>query len=433
MEGRTSGSPSDEKASKCEATDEFPRISWVEKYELLRKKTELARCQNLRENGVRVGQVSEFRGEILSEQERQGRRHDVFSRGSVHVPKSNRILGSGVGVGQTEVSIPVGCEGERKNGKDWRIHAIWSELGKTTGLLMRMLSSYFSTGRYVVLDSGFCVLKALVELKKVGLFACAVIKKRRYWPAYVPGNAMIEAFAEAQVGDSMAISGTLDGQEYFLWGLKEPSYVMKMMATGGPLLANESCGEQKRKWMEGGVEVVAQRFRFPCPYDWQHYKYHHAVNDHNNLRHALPSIEATITTIRWEIRVFSFVLAVTEVNAYLAYRFFCHPDPVPTLQQFRHKLAWELIKNKWLAREDLDESHLVSTVHQLMVAPLNATKYVNGRWQCYAKQPHQNYPCTFKHCGKPPKRIKTYCSCCPTKWICKYCHAAHVVSELKRE
>ena len=68
--------------------------------------------------------------------------------------------------------------------------------------------------------------------------------------------------------------------------------------------------------------------------------------------------------------MFSFVLAVTEVNAYLVYQFICHPDPVPTLQQFRLKLAWELIKNKWLAREDLDKSHVVSMVHQLMVAPL---------------------------------------------------------------
>ena len=65
---------------------------------------------------------------------------------------------------------------------------------------------------------------------------------------------------------------------------------------------------------------------------------------------ALPSIEHTIITNRWEMRVFSFVLAVSEVNAFLAYRFFCRPDPVPTLQQFRHKLAWELIKNKWLAK-----------------------------------------------------------------------------------
>ena len=33
--------------------------------------------------------------------------------------------------------------------------------GKTWGLLMRILRPYFYTGRYVVLDSGFCVLKAI--------------------------------------------------------------------------------------------------------------------------------------------------------------------------------------------------------------------------------------------------------------------------------
>jgi hypothetical protein len=31
--------------------------------------------------------------------------------------------------------------------------------GKTVGLLLWMLKSYFGTGKYVVLDSGFCVLK----------------------------------------------------------------------------------------------------------------------------------------------------------------------------------------------------------------------------------------------------------------------------------
>jgi hypothetical protein len=53
----------------------------------------------------------------------------------------------------------------------------WSKLGKTTGLLLRMLGTYFLTGWYLILDSGFCLLKSLVELKKVGIFACAVIKK----------------------------------------------------------------------------------------------------------------------------------------------------------------------------------------------------------------------------------------------------------------
>ena len=56
---------------------------------------------------------------------------------------------------------------------------------------------------------------------------------------------MTEVFTDANVGTAMAITGVLDGVKYFLWGLKEPSYVMKMIATGGPLVVNESCEKQK--------------------------------------------------------------------------------------------------------------------------------------------------------------------------------------------
>ena len=147
---------------------------------------------------------------------------------------------------------------EMVEGKDHppQVAERYSELGKTTGLPMRMLQCYFATGRYVVLDSGFCVLKALIQLIKVVMFACAVIKKRRYWPAFVHGEEISREFdnLELMVGDTLAISGKLDGKEYFFWALKEPSYIMKMMAMGGPLLANDSCGEQKRRWTEGGVE-----------------------------------------------------------------------------------------------------------------------------------------------------------------------------------
>ncbi len=33
-------------------------------------------------------------------------------------------------------------------------------------------------GSYVVLDLGFCILLALIELKKVGIFICVVIKQQ---------------------------------------------------------------------------------------------------------------------------------------------------------------------------------------------------------------------------------------------------------------
>jgi hypothetical protein len=273
---------------------------------------------------------------------------------------------------------------ELVEGKDCphQIPKRWSKLGQTTGLLMRILSLYFTTGRYVVLDLGFCILQALIELKKVGPFACAVIKKRRYWPAMVPGDKMSQAFDNANVGSLMAILGVLDGVKYFLWGLKEPLYVMKMMATGGPLIANKSCKPQRWRFTKDGVEVL-RTFQFPLPYDW-HYKYRHAVNNHNNLHHFLPLVEGTIMTIRWEMRVSSFLLAVFEVNAFLRYRFFCKPDSVPTLQEFRHKLAWQLIKNKWIMEQNVSKQQEACTIHQLMKAPPHVTNYVRGRWVCTA-------------------------------------------------
>ena len=56
----------------------------------------------------------------------------------------------------------------------------FEDLGsKTVLLLLRMMMSYFYTGRYILLDSGFCVLKGLIQLRKKGIFAYAVITKRR--------------------------------------------------------------------------------------------------------------------------------------------------------------------------------------------------------------------------------------------------------------
>ena len=54
--------------------------------------------------------------------------------------------------------------------------------GGTAGLLLRLCKVLCGTGNIFVLDSGFCVLNALIALKNVGVFVAAVIKKRRYWP-----------------------------------------------------------------------------------------------------------------------------------------------------------------------------------------------------------------------------------------------------------
>ena len=55
----------------------------------------------------------------------------------------------------------------------------YSSLGKTAGLMLRMCQSIYHSGKLVILDSGFCVLKGIIELKKVGVFASALIKKHQ--------------------------------------------------------------------------------------------------------------------------------------------------------------------------------------------------------------------------------------------------------------
>jgi hypothetical protein len=78
-----------------------------------------------------------------------------------------------------------------------QIKAKYSDQSKTAGLLLRLTSSIHHTANYVVLDSGFCVLKAL------------------------------------EVGDVAAVEGEMDGVCYNIWAMtmKDTGYVTKIMGT----------------------------------------------------------------------------------------------------------------------------------------------------------------------------------------------------------
>ena len=52
--------------------------------------------------------------------------------------------------------------------------------GATTGLLLHVCKTIFHMAKIIILDSVFCVLKSLIDLKKRGVFAHALIKKRKY-------------------------------------------------------------------------------------------------------------------------------------------------------------------------------------------------------------------------------------------------------------
>jgi hypothetical protein len=132
----------------------------------------------------------------------------------------------------------------------------------------------------------------------------------------VSDDAMDAHMSTKEVGGVDSLKGTLDDVQYDLFCMKDTDHTMKLMSTYGSLTASRDAPDKHRV-----VDGEQKTFKYMEPFE-NHYLYRHAVDDHNNLRHSDISLEETWVTHRWENIVFAFVLAITEVNVYLAMRFF---------------------------------------------------------------------------------------------------------------
>ena len=52
-------------------------------------------------------------------------------------------------------------------------------------LMLSMCKSIVGTAKYVILDSGFCVVKGITKLYSKGVYVVSLIKKRCYWSKLV--------------------------------------------------------------------------------------------------------------------------------------------------------------------------------------------------------------------------------------------------------
>ena len=234
--------------------------------------------------------------------------------------------------------------------------------------------------------------------------------------------------ASKQVGECDSLQGTLDAVPYDVFSMKEPDYIMKLMSTYRVITVPKNQRISKRTWKENG-ETKNITFQYTEPFA-NHFNYRHAVDDHNNLRHGLPSIESTMLTHNWPIRVFSFILSVTEVNIYKAFMYFVwKQDQYPAfLVKFRRRLAQAFINNEYLNQESTRESKRgkkrVRLEHFLRTAPRHASKFVGGRWHKKAKAKYQQFVCRGTGCKR---QVRTYCSCMVGHWLCQECHTLHMI------
>ena len=61
---------------------------------------------------------------------------------------------------------------------------------KPVGLVCRLTTPIHHTGKVVTMDSGFGVLKAVMEMKRFGVHGLMAIKKCRYWPKDNDGDML---------------------------------------------------------------------------------------------------------------------------------------------------------------------------------------------------------------------------------------------------
>ena len=105
------------------------------------------------------------------------------------------------------------------------------KIGKTACLLLRLTKALYTTGKVVILGSGFCVLQAIIALQEKGVFSGAWIKKRKHWPKWIDGNVIDKHMEGHTVGECDSFRGKLNGIDYDVFCMKELEYVMKIMST----------------------------------------------------------------------------------------------------------------------------------------------------------------------------------------------------------
>ena len=67
------------------------------------------------------------------------------------------------------------------------------------------------------MGSGFFVLKGLLKMRNMRVYGSASIKRRRYWPMGVHGDAINEYFRSKTIGDVGCLTGEWDETDFLTY------------------------------------------------------------------------------------------------------------------------------------------------------------------------------------------------------------------------
>jgi hypothetical protein len=116
------------------------------------------------------------------------------------------------------LKIVEGKDWPKKADGNWAFPSKWEQMGytKTVDLLLEMTEPIHGTGKVVTSDSGFCIALGVIALHKKGVWGQFLIKKRKYWPRFVPGDYIDEYMRLKPLGYTETFVQVIEGISFLV-------------------------------------------------------------------------------------------------------------------------------------------------------------------------------------------------------------------------
>jgi hypothetical protein len=132
---------------------------------------------------------------------------------------------------------------------------------------------------------------------------------------------MDEEMELKEVNDYNSLPGALEEVPYVLLVMKDSGHMMKIMSTYGSLLVKDGQKDTVRNYKNAAGQNMTKKLKYTKPFT-NHFLCRHCIDDPSNIRYSDLSIEQqTLRTHRWVNCIFTFLPAISKVNALLAFRF----------------------------------------------------------------------------------------------------------------
>ena len=114
------------------------------------------------------------------------------------------------------VKLQEGKDRPKKPDGSWALPSKFPGYSKTATLMLDMTKPIHHTGKVVSMDSGLCVVIGIIAMHNFCVYGQSLIKKRRYWPKNIHGDAIDSYLANKELGSAKTFRQVFDVKPFLV-------------------------------------------------------------------------------------------------------------------------------------------------------------------------------------------------------------------------